>query len=91
MVAGTTPPPPTTNQVVAVGKAQDASAAARGPGASEDELRRIKELATQTKAIGIILPPPDIRAIAEKTAQFVARNGELICVEAVTSVVRVQR
>lgn len=31
--------------------------------------------ATQTKAIGIIYPPPDIRAIVDKTAQFVARNG----------------
>jgi hypothetical protein len=32
-------------------------------------------LATQTHAIGVIAPPPDIRAIADKTAQFVARNG----------------
>ncbi|KAI7845146.1 hypothetical protein COHA_001191 [Chlorella ohadii] len=32
-------------------------------------------LVTQTKAIGVILPPPDIRAIVDKTAQFVARNG----------------
>ncbi|GMH40484.1 hypothetical protein BSKO_08388 [Bryopsis sp. KO-2023] len=31
--------------------------------------------ATQTKAIGVIYPPPDIRAIVDKTAQFVARNG----------------
>lgn len=33
-------------------------------------------IATQTHAIGIIVPPPDIRAIADKTAQFVARNGQ---------------
>ncbi|PRW57503.1 putative splicing factor 3A subunit 1 isoform A [Chlorella sorokiniana] len=33
------------------------------------------QLVTQTKAIGVILPPPDIRAIVDKTAQFVARNG----------------
>lgn len=25
--------------------------------------------------VGVIVPPPDIRAIAEKTAQFVAKNG----------------
>ena len=30
---------------------------------------------TQTKAIGLIQPPPDIRAIVDKTAQFVAKNG----------------
>ncbi|KAL3138387.1 hypothetical protein ABBQ32_006189 [Trebouxia sp. C0010 RCD-2024] len=30
---------------------------------------------TQTKAIGVIQPPPDIRAIVDKTAQFVAKNG----------------
>jgi len=38
---------------------------------SEDALRP----ATQTGAIGLILPPHDIRGIADKTAQFVARNG----------------
>lgn len=31
---------------------------------------------TQTRAIGLIQPPPDIRAIVDKTAQFVAKNGE---------------
>jgi splicing factor 3A subunit 1 len=25
---------------------------------------------------GIIIPPPEIRAVADKTAQFVARNGK---------------
>lgn len=33
------------------------------------------ELETQTHAVGIIIPPPDIRAIVDKTASFVARNG----------------
>ena len=33
------------------------------------------ELETQTHAVGTINPPPDIRAIVDKTAQFVARNG----------------
>ena len=32
-------------------------------------------LETQTHAVGLITPPPDIRAIVDKTAQFVARNG----------------
>jgi splicing factor 3A subunit 1 len=41
-----------------------------------EELLAIKKLATQTKAIGIILPPPDIRAIIDKTSQFVAKHGQ---------------
>ena len=32
-------------------------------------------LETQTHAVGLIHPPPDIRAIVDKTAQFVAKNG----------------
>jgi splicing factor 3A subunit 1 len=40
------------------------------------DVEGIKKLATQTRAIGIIMPPPDIRAIVDKTAQFVAKNGE---------------
>eukprot|EP00249_Psilotum_nudum_P018493 c26835_g1_i1 orf=261-2729(-) len=32
-------------------------------------------VATHTKTIGMIHPPPDIRSIVDKTAQFVARNG----------------
>ncbi len=42
---------------------------------SAEELLAIKKLATHTKAIGIILPPPDIRAIVDKTATFVAKHG----------------
>lgn len=30
---------------------------------------------TQTHKIGLIVPPPDIRAVVDKTAQFVSRNG----------------
>jgi hypothetical protein len=30
---------------------------------------------THTHVVGVIAPPPDIRAIADKTAAFVARNG----------------
>lgn len=32
-------------------------------------------LQTHTHSIGVIVPPPDIRAIADKAAHFVARNG----------------
>lgn len=68
MVAET--PPPQQGALVAVGGAQTAAAAR-----PTHDLESIKKLATQTKAIGIILPPPDIRAIVDKTAQFVAKNG----------------
>lgn len=37
----------------------------------------VQSVATQTHAIGVIVPPPDIRAIADKTAQFVARSGKM--------------
>ena len=32
--------------------------------------------AKQGKVTGVIIPPPEIRAVADKTAQFVARNGK---------------
>jgi len=32
--------------------------------------------ARQGKVVGVIVPPPDIRAVVDKTAQFVARNGK---------------
>lgn len=52
--------------IVAVGEARSAiPALLQGP------------IATQTHSIGIIQPPPDIRAILDKTAQFVAKNGKL--------------
>jgi hypothetical protein len=31
---------------------------------------------SQGKVTGVIIPPPDIRAVVDKTAQFVARNGK---------------
>lgn len=34
------------------------------------------EEAQQGKVVGVIVPPPDIRAVVDKTAQFVARNGK---------------
>lgn len=36
------------------------------------------EIETQTHEIGLIVPPPDIKAIADKTAQFVAKNGAIL-------------
>ena len=33
-------------------------------------------ISSEGDALGLIRPPPDIRAIVEKTAQFVARNGK---------------
>lgn len=40
------------------------------------QLADLRKVVTHTKAVGVILPPPDIRAIVDKTAQFVAKNGE---------------
>lgn len=57
----------TTTTMVAVGQAK---AALPTP-----DLGGLKLVETQTKAIGVIVPPPDIRAILEKTAAFVAKNG----------------
>ncbi|KAI8563332.1 hypothetical protein RHMOL_Rhmol03G0104000 [Rhododendron molle] len=53
---------------------------------SDDEMKIVTEdqnnvnsvpasVATHTRTIGIIHPPPDIRNIVDKTAQFVAKNG----------------
>jgi len=58
-------PADTGGALVAVGKAKDVTHSA------------YREVDTQTYEIGIIVPPPDIKAIADKTAQFVAKNGTL--------------
>ena len=34
------------------------------------------EHAGQGKVAGVIIPPPDIRAVVDKTAQFVGKNGK---------------
>lgn len=44
-------------------------------GAAPSQPEPAATVATHTRAIGIILPPPDIRVIIEKTATFVAKNG----------------
>ena len=40
------------------------------------DLSKVKSVDTHTRALGIIQPPPDIRAIVDKAASFVAKNGE---------------
>lgn len=32
--------------------------------------------AVQGKVVGVIIPPPDIRAVVDKTATFVAKHGK---------------
>jgi len=54
-------------QMVAVGAARTVL--------PKPDLSGVRGVDTQTLPIGIIHPPPDIRAIVDKTAQFVARNG----------------
>ena len=54
-------------QIVAVGEARTVL--------PSPNLSQVKSVDTQTKAIGLIQPPPDIRAIVDKTADFVGRNG----------------
>jgi hypothetical protein len=71
MVAEAPQQPQAAGELIAVGQAKSASA-----GLVAADVEGIRKLATQTKAIGIIMPPPDIRAIVDKTAQFVAKNGE---------------
>jgi splicing factor 3A subunit 1 len=53
-------------------KQQQAPPSPPPPGAKADPPATV---ATHTRTIGIIHPPPDIRVIIEKTATFVAKNG----------------
>lgn len=69
-----TPAPAQEGAIVAVGQVKSAS----GSGVNQADIEQVKKLLTQTKAIGVILPPPDIRAIVDKTAQFVAKNGACV-------------
>ncbi|XP_010691054.2 probable splicing factor 3A subunit 1 [Beta vulgaris subsp. vulgaris] len=41
----------------------------------QNQASKPTSVATHTRTIGIIHPPPDIRNIVDKTAQFVAKNG----------------
>lgn len=49
---------------------------ARRAGGRNADLPKAPTVDSHTAALGIIQPPPDVRAIVDKTAQFVARNGE---------------
>lgn len=42
---------------------------------AEESAAPTTTVATHTRTIGIIHPPPDIRTIVDKTSQFVAKNG----------------
>lgn len=55
--------------IVPVGKAK--SVALPAP-----DLSKVRSVETHTKALGIIQPPTDLRAIIDKSATFVAKNGE---------------
>lgn len=55
--------------MVAVGKVKNVNLPA-------PDLSQVKSVDTHTKALGIISPPPDLRAIIDKSAAFVAKNGE---------------
>ncbi len=57
-------------QIVAIGEARTVL--------PSPNLSQVKSVDTQTKAIGVIQPPPDIRAIVDKTADFVGRNGTFL-------------
>ncbi|KAG7396261.1 splicing factor 3a, subunit 1 [Phytophthora boehmeriae] len=43
--------------------------------AAEPEQQQQNDATVQGRVTGIIYPPPDIRAVVDKTAQFVANNG----------------
>ncbi|CAI8619957.1 unnamed protein product [Vicia faba] len=47
----------------------------RNERSSVEEVAAPTSIATHTRTIGIIHPPPDIRTIVDKTSQFVAKNG----------------
>ena len=52
----------------------DARTATSFPSSSSREVQG--SAASGAGAVGLILPPPDLRAIVDKTAQFIAKNGE---------------
>ena len=42
----------------------------------DNNAQPVEEASYDQPAVGLIVPPPEIRSIVEKTASFVARNGE---------------
>ena len=61
---------------VALVPGQAAKAVGGGGGRGRAPPPPVDLVDSHTRALGVIQPPPDIRAIVDKTAQFVARNGE---------------
>ena len=59
---------PNGNAIVPVGEVRTALPA--------PNLEGIKQVETHTRALGVIQPPPDLKAIVDKTASYVAKNGE---------------
>lgn len=53
------------------------------------DLAGVLAVESHTKELGIICPPPDIRAIVDKTAGFVAKHGELLQPQALVLVASV--
>ena len=66
-----TEPPPDAGAVAVVPGQTTRHVGGRNAGAP-----KAPTVDSHTAALGIIQPPPDVRAIVDKTAQFVARNGE---------------
>lgn len=42
------------------------------------DLKGVRQVETHTRALGVIQPPPDLKAIVDKTASYVAKNGQLL-------------
>lgn len=54
--------------IVAVGQAKSVSLPA-------PDLSNVRSVETHTRPMGVIQPPTDLRAIIDKSATFVAKNG----------------
>ena len=55
--------------IVAVGDVKNVSLSA-------PDLSKVRSVETHTRALGVIQPPTDLRAIIDKSATFVAKNGK---------------
>ncbi|KAJ9141242.1 hypothetical protein P3X46_031802 [Hevea brasiliensis] len=66
-------PPPSGDSSASPSQVLEQQSSKEDKTASDDQNKA--PVATHTRTIGIIHPPPDIRNIVDKTAQFVAKNG----------------
>ncbi|KAK4258189.1 hypothetical protein QN277_007662 [Acacia crassicarpa] len=70
------PAPPSDGNLGPLPEAQVSEEREDEKSSKEEETKsNSTSVATHTRTIGIIHPPPDIRTIVDKTAQFVAKNG----------------